>query len=112
MSDTQILPKPGFFRTVLLSRSLTIGTLITVILVAMALISFFWTPYSPTAMNFRDKLQGPSLNHLFGTDNFGRDVFSMIMVGARNSIAVSIIAVLVGAGIGIPLAWWTGSSCA
>lgn len=54
-------------------------------------------------MNFRDKLQGPSLNHLFGTDNFGRDVFSMIMVGARNSIAVSIIAVLVGAGIGIPL---------
>jgi peptide/nickel transport system permease protein len=103
MSDTQILPKPGFFRTVLLSRSLTIGTLITVILVAMALISFFWTPYSPTAMNFRDKLQGPSLNHLFGTDNFGRDVFSMIMVGARNSIAVSIIAVLVGAGIGIPL---------
>ncbi|KAB2671529.1 ABC transporter permease [Brucella tritici] len=103
MSDAQILPKPGFFRTVLLSRSLTIGTLITVILVAMALISFFWTPYSPTAMNFRDKLQGPSLNHLFGTDNFGRDVFSMIMVGARNSIAVSIIAVLVGAGIGIPL---------
>ncbi|MEL4071644.1 ABC transporter permease [Ochrobactrum sp. GPK 3] len=103
MSDTQILPKPGFFRTVLLSRSLTIGTLITVILVAMALISFFWTPYSPTAMNFRDKLQGPSFNHLFGTDNFGRDVFSMIMVGARNSIAVSIIAVLVGAGIGIPL---------
>jgi len=103
MTDTQILPKPGFFRTVLLSRSLTIGTLITVILVAMALISFLWTPYSPTAMNFRDKLQGPSLNHLFGTDNFGRDVFSMIMVGARNSIAVSIIAVLVGAGIGIPL---------
>ncbi len=103
MSDTQILPKPGIFRTVLLSRSLTIGTLITVILIAMALISFFWTPYSPTAMNFRDKLQGPSLNHLFGTDNFGRDVFSMIMVGARNSIAVSIIAVLVGAGIGIPL---------
>ena len=103
MSDTQILPKPGIFRTVLLSRSLTIGSVITLILVGMALISFFWTPYSPTAMNFRDKLQGPSLNHLFGTDNFGRDVFSMIMVGARNSIAVSIIAVLVGAGIGIPL---------
>ena len=43
--DAQILPKPGIFRTVLLSRSLTIGTLITVILIAMALISFFWTPY-------------------------------------------------------------------
>jgi len=103
MSETQALPKPGVFKPVLLSRSLAVGTLITVILVAMAVISYVWTPYSPTAMNFRDKLQGPSFSHLFGTDNFGRDVFSMIMVGARNSIAVSIIAVLVGAGIGIPL---------
>ena len=102
MSDVQTMVKPSRFRVLFLSRSLFIGSLITVILVSMALVSYFWTPYSPTAMNFRDKLQGPSLSHLFGTDNFGRDVFSMIMVGARNSIAVSIIAVLVGAGIGIP----------
>ncbi|KAB2715313.1 ABC transporter permease [Brucella intermedia] len=103
MSEAQAFPKPGIFKTILTSRSLALGSLITIVLVAMAVISYVWTPYSPTAMNFRDKLQGPSLNHLFGTDNFGRDVFSMIMVGARNSIAVSIIAVLVGAGIGIPL---------
>ncbi|MBO1040229.1 ABC transporter permease [Brucella pituitosa] len=103
MSDVQTIAKPNRFRTLFLSRSLFIGSLITVILVAMALVSYFWTPYSPTAMNFRDKLQGPSFSHFFGTDNFGRDVFSMIMVGARNSIAVSIIAVLVGASIGIPL---------
>ncbi|MBB3219202.1 peptide/nickel transport system permease protein [Ochrobactrum sp. RC6B] len=103
MSEAQAFPKPGIFKTILTSRSLALGSLITIILVAMAVISYVWTPYSPTAMNFREKLQGPSLNHLFGTDNFGRDVFSMIMVGARNSIAVSIIAVLVGAGIGIPL---------
>ncbi|KAB0570471.1 ABC transporter permease [Brucella pituitosa] len=103
MSDVQTIAKPNRFRTLFLSRSLFIGSLITVILVAMALVSYFWTPYSPTAMNFRDKLQGPSFSHFFGTDNFGRDVFSMIMVGARNSIAVSIIAVLVGAGLGIPL---------
>lgn len=103
MSDVQSITKPNRFRVLFLSRSLLIGSLITAILVAMALVSFVWTPFSPTAMNFRDKLQGPSLAHFFGTDNFGRDVFSMIMVGARNSIAVSIIAVLVGAGIGIPL---------
>lgn len=103
MSEVQTIAKPSRFRTLFLSRSLVIGSLVTAILVAMALVSYFWTPYSPTAMNFRDKLQGPSFSHLFGTDNFGRDVFSMIMVGARNSIAVSIIAVLVGAGIGIPL---------
>ncbi|MFK0684322.1 ABC transporter permease [Ochrobactrum sp. BD67] len=103
MSEAQAFPKPGILKTILTSRSLAVGSLITIILIAMAVISYVWTPYSPTAMNFRDKLQGPSFNHLFGTDNFGRDVFSMIMVGARNSIAVSIIAVLVGAGIGIPL---------
>lgn len=103
MSEAQALPKQGVFKTMLLSRSLAVGSLITIVLVAMAVVSYVWTPYSPTGMNFRDKLQGPSLTHLFGTDNFGRDVFSMIMVGARNSIAVSIIAVLVGAGIGIPL---------
>ncbi|ASV83569.1 binding-protein-dependent transport system inner membrane component family protein [Ochrobactrum quorumnocens] len=103
MSDVQNIAKLNRFRVLFLSRSLFVGSLITAILVAMALVSYFWTPYSPTAMNFRDKLQGPSLTHFFGTDNFGRDVFSMIMVGARNSIAVSIIAVLVGAGVGIPL---------
>ncbi|MFD1198721.1 ABC transporter permease [Brucella gallinifaecis] len=102
MSEVGKAAKPSRLRSYFLSRSLVIGSLITAILVAMAVISCFWTPYSPTAMVFRDKLQGPNINHLFGTDNFGRDVFSMIMVGARNSIAVSIIAVLVGAGIGIP----------
>ena len=103
MSEVQALSKSGLLKTILTSRSLAVGSLITIILVAMAVISYVWTPYSPMGMNFRDKLQGPSFGHLFGTDNFGRDVFSMIMVGARNSIAVSIIAVLVGAGIGIPL---------
>ncbi|MBV2143259.1 ABC transporter permease [Falsochrobactrum sp. TDYN1] len=103
MSEAQTLPKPGIFRTLSMSRSLFLGLLITLILMAMALGSFVWTPFSPTTMNFHDKLEGPGFTHFFGTDNFGRDVFSMIMVGARNSIAVSIIAVLVGAGIGIPL---------
>ncbi len=86
-----------------MNRNLTLGACITALLSVMALISLVWTPWSPTAMNFADKLQGPGIEHLFGTDSFGRDVFSMIMVGARNTLAVSIIAVLVGAGIGIPL---------
>ena len=60
MSDVQLITKPSRFRTLFLSRSLVIGTVVTTILVAMALVSYFWTPYSPTAINFRDKLQGPS----------------------------------------------------
>ncbi|MFC0246210.1 ABC transporter permease [Falsochrobactrum ovis] len=101
--------KPSILRTIASSRNLTVGLVITLLLVGMALISFVGTPFSPTAMNFREKLQAPSFAHPFGTDNFGRDVFSMIMVGARNSLAVSLIAVLVGAGIGVPLGAWAAA---
>ena len=102
-SNTAIAAEPGIVVRVLASRNLVIGLIVTFILIAMALVSFVWTPFSPTALNFAEKLQAPSLRHWFGTDNFGRDVLSMIMVGARNSIAVSIVAVVVGAGIGVPL---------
>ncbi|OOG65694.1 ABC transporter permease [Sinorhizobium sp. A49] len=109
MSNSAVVSEPGLLSKLFASRSLTLGAIVTFILVAMALSSYVWTPYSPTAMNFRDKLQGPSLAHWFGTDNFGRDILSMIMVGARNSITVSIVAVLVGAGIGVPLGAWAAA---
>ncbi|CAN7669571.1 peptide ABC transporter permease [Sinorhizobium sp. GW3] len=109
MSAPATAAQPSLISKLIGSRNLTIGATVTVILAAMALVSYVWTPYSPTAMNFRDKLQGPSLAHWFGTDNFGRDILSMIMVGARNSISVSIVAVLVGAGIGVPLGAWAAA---
>jgi len=109
MSAPAATSEPGLISKLIGSRSLTIGATVTLVLVAMALVSYVWTPYSPTAMNFRDKLQGPSFSHWFGTDNFGRDILSMIMVGARNSISVSIVAVLVGAGIGVPLGAWAAA---
>jgi peptide/nickel transport system permease protein len=86
-----------------MSRNLLIGGAITALVVAMALLSLAWTPYSPTAIDIPHKLALPSAAHPLGSDPFGRDVLSMIMVGARNSIAVSLVAVGVGAGIGVPL---------
>jgi ABC-type dipeptide/oligopeptide/nickel transport system permease subunit len=50
-----------------------------------------------------NRLQPPSAAHWFGTDHFGRDIFSMIMVGARTSIAVALVAVGIGMGLGVPL---------
>ena len=85
------------------SRSLVVGGVITVAMIAVAVISLIWTPYSPTAMDFVHRLAPPSPVHPFGTDSFGRDVLSMIMAGARSSLAVALIAVAVGAGIGVPL---------
>ncbi|WP_214470495.1 ABC transporter permease [Mesorhizobium sp. dw_380] len=79
------------------------GFVITVLILAMAVISYVWTPYDVTRLVISDKTQGPSLAHWFGTDHFGRDILSMIMVGARNSIAVAFVAVGIGMGVGVPL---------
>lgn len=90
--------------------SFIIGGALTFIFVFMALLSFVWTPYDVTMLDIGGKFQVPSLAHLFGTDHFGRDIFSMIMVGARNAIAVSLIAVGIGMAIGVPLGMWAAST--
>ena len=87
----------------LTSRSFTIGGAITLALVGVALVSLAWTPYAVTEINVPMKLRPPSAAHWLGTDQFGRDVLSMMMLGARNSIAVSLVAVGIGAGLGVPL---------
>lgn len=93
----------GFLAKAFSSRSFMTGFAITAIIAAMAIVSFFWTPYDITRLIVSDKLQTPSAAHWFGTDHFGRDILSMIMIGARNSIAVALVAVAIGMGIGVPL---------
>lgn len=85
------------------SRSFLTGFAITLLVAALALLSYLWTPYDVTKLIVADKLQPPSAVHWFGTDHFGRDILSMIMVGARNSIAVALVAVGIGMGLGVPL---------
>jgi len=86
-----------------MASGLRIGLFLIAVAIAAALISFAWTPYDVAAIDIPNKLLAPSPLHLFGTDHFGRDVLSMIMVGARNSLAVALVAVVIGAGIGVPL---------
>jgi len=90
-------------RTAGMTPGLRIGLILVTAIVATALVSFVWTPYDVYGIDIPDKLLAPSLQHPFGTDHFGRDVLSMIMVGARSSLAVALIAVGIGAGIGVPL---------
>ena len=99
----QTVELPAGHGAFLPGASLGIGLAVTALLVAMAVVSLVWTPYSPTAIDIAHRLARPSLPHPFGTDPFGRDVLSMIMAGARNSIVVAIVSVGVGAGFGIPL---------
>ncbi len=91
------------------NRSFLVGLIITMIIISMALISFVWTPWSVIELDILEKLKKPSLEHWFGTDHFGRDIFSMVMVGARNSIAVALIAVGIGIVIGVPIGSWAAA---
>ena len=76
------------------------GAALTLLLVGMALVSLVWTPYEPTAMALRDRYAPVSWSHWLGTDKFGRDVLSNIMAGAQLSIAVGVVAVLIGVSAG------------
>jgi peptide/nickel transport system permease protein len=82
---------------------LAAGAAITASFIGVAVIAQFWTPYDPKDLSIVDKLQPPSLNHWFGTDQLGRDVLSMVMAGATNSVGVALLSVVIGAGVGVPL---------
>ncbi|HHU11262.1 MAG TPA: ABC transporter permease [Intrasporangiaceae bacterium] len=85
------------------SLSLVIGALLVGGVVLAALVSFVWLPYDPTRINASARLQGMSGEHWFGTDKFGRDVFSQVLQGARITLFVGLVAVGVAAVIGVPL---------
>lgn len=84
-------------------RSLRIGLVLVGLVIAAAVLSFFWTPYDPAEVDAAHRLLGFSGSNLFGTDKFGRDVFSQIMVGARTTLYVGVVAVGIAAVIGTPL---------
>ncbi|HEU4987978.1 MAG TPA: ABC transporter permease [Rhizobiaceae bacterium] len=98
-----------FLHQALRSGSFMTGLVITLLIAAMAALSFIWTPYDVTNLVVANRMQGLSAAHPFGTDHLGRDIFSMIMVGSRNSIAVAIVAVGLGMGVGVPLGCWAAA---
>ena len=71
------------------------GVIITTIIVLWILIGRFYTPYPPTKMSAA-KLQGPSLAHLFGTDKFGRDIFSRVMQGSGTTLFIAALTIIFG----------------
>jgi peptide/nickel transport system permease protein len=77
-----------------------LGISLVALLTVTVLVGVFWTPYDPIAIDLAHPLQPPSLAHWLGTDQFGRDVLSRAMIGARISseIAVATVAAAVTAG--------------
>lgn len=94
---------PGWLHRALRHRSFVIGAMLSLLLLLAAALSLVWTPWSPYEMDLAIKLQAPSTQHWLGTDAFGRDVASLLLVGARSSILVGVIAVGIGLTIGTAL---------
>ncbi len=86
-----------------LPANFVIGAVLVALVVGTAALSLVWTPHDATAMNIRDKFADPSAAHWLGTDQLGRDVVSQLMAAARNSMAVALIAVLLGGSVGVAL---------
>ncbi len=110
---TDMLPPQGapvrLWGRALRSRNLVIGLLLTLTFALAALISFAWTPFDVTGMDIANRIKSPSWRNPLGTDHFGRDILSMIMVGARVSIAVAFVAVGIGLLFGVPLGLWAAA---
>ncbi|WP_404863112.1 ABC transporter permease [Georhizobium sp. MAB10] len=96
-------------RLYLRNPSFLLGATLTAIFVGLALVSLVWTPADIARLNVSARLLPPSPQNWLGTDHYGRDLLSMIMVGARTSIAVALIAVGVGMVIGVPLGLWAAA---
>lgn len=94
---------PGTLRRALANRSFLVGALLVLLLVAVALLSLVWTPWPPNDQLMSNKLKPASAAHWLGTDHYGRDLLSRLMVGAWNSLRVGLVAVGLGLGVGVVL---------
>lgn len=87
---------------------LIVGLTIVGIVFVMIVMGIFFTPYDPLEMNGELKLAGVSFKHIFGCDQFGRDIFSRVLVGVRETMIVATCVVLIGTIVGIVLGTVTG----
>ena len=85
------------------SPSLIVGTAIVALLGAVAALSVFWTPYDPLAVDSSARFASPTLQHLLGTDQLGRDVLSNVIEGARTSLLAALAATAIAVTLGVAL---------
>ena len=109
-----LLPPPGRRSRLGVEATLVVGGGIVAAITVLALVSFVWTPFDVSEINAAERLAGSSARHWLGTDKFGRDVVSLLMVGSRTTLLVGLVSVGVAAVVGVPLGilaamvpkWW------
>jgi ABC-type dipeptide/oligopeptide/nickel transport system permease subunit len=84
-------------------RLTVVGAVLVALEVLLALLAPRLAPYPPNALDFASVLQPPSRAHWLGTDDLGRDILSRLLFGARISLGVGVVAVLLAIAVGVPL---------
>ena len=95
-------------RVVARNREALIGGVLFVLVASAALLGFVWTPHPVNAFDITAAFAPPSLEHLAGTDEYGRDIFSRIMTGGQASLGISVAAVVMALAVGLVLGSLTG----
>lgn len=85
------------------NRTFFLGIILVSIVIGLCLVSFLYLPHDPNKMNTTERFLMPNPEYLLGTDQFGRDIFSRIMVSTRYALLVGIVSVTAGAIVGITL---------
>ena len=95
---------PRWLRALLSSRTGLFGVVVVLLIVVVALVSVFWTPFDPMLSDIRGRWAEPGWPHLLGTDGTGRDILSLVMAGARTTLFVAAGAGVVATVVGVALA--------
>lgn len=96
------------FKRISKNKGALIGMFIVVAIVIIAFTAPLLAPYDPYKQDLLSSLEGPSLKHPFGTDIFGRDVLSRVIYGARTSVSISFLAVLIAIALGAVVGTFAG----
>lgn len=83
------------------AANLAIGAALVALVLGAAALSLVWTPFDHALLDIRGRFAGPGPEHWLGTDQLGRDVLSQLMVAARNSMTVALVAVFAGGALGV-----------
>ncbi len=85
-----------------------VGTVLVVLILAVAMFAPWIATYDPLAQDFAVRLQPPSRAHWFGTDQFGRDIFSRVVFGSRIALQIILIVSVISGGVGALVGWVAG----
>lgn len=104
-SDSRV---KAFVKKFLKRKTAVLGLIIILLLVVIAIIGPSIAPYDYNEYDYMNVLTEPTPEHIFGTDHYGRDIFSRMLVGARLTLGVSLSAVVIGAALGTVLGLMAG----